>query len=227
MIVSIGFGAVRMRSFLTVFSFSILLVLTGCGITQPIRPLEEGATEIHLSLGGPIIPAAGIAFPVPYLNLGGAYGYKPNMTIFANTHLTALLFKDVGLDAGFSTRLAKEKGIRPEITLNGRGYFFWDAFRGSTTRFYPMGTLTASYRTDEHSLIYFGIEDLYQFSTSSMFLSPFIGYCFPAGEAANLQIESKWLAMNHDTRHGVFEGLASVGGKGNIGIFFGMQYRWK
>lgn len=206
--------------FTSIFSFY-------CGITQPVRPIEEGTTEIISSLGGPIIPVGGISFPVPYLNVGVMHGYKTNLTLYGNGHITAFLFKDVGLDGGFSTRILPEKGMRPEVTLNGRAYFFWDAFRGNSTRLYPTGTLTASYLVGEHSLIYFGADNLYQFTTSDVFISPFIGHSFPVGEWMVLQIESKWIAMNHDTRHGIFEGVASIGGKGNIGLFFGIQYSLK
>ncbi len=215
--------SVNMKSRFIIFVTSIYL-LSGCGITQPVRPIEEGTTEIVASFGGPIIPFASIAIPVPYLNAGALYGIKPNLTLYGNAHITALLFKDVGLDAGFSARLLPEHGIRPEITLNGRAYFFWDAFRGNTTRLYPMGTLTASYEVSERSLFYFGADNLYQMKTSDLFVSSFVGYSFPIGESTVMQIESKWLAMNRDTRHGIFEGAASVTGRGNIGIFFGLQY---
>ncbi len=212
-----------------ILSLAIILILPffGCGVTQPIRPIEEGSTEIIASLGGPIIPLGGIAFPVPYLNVGAMYGYKSNLTVYGNAHITALLFKDVGIDGGFSTRLLPEKNFRPEITLNGRAYFFWDAFRGNTTRFYPTGTVTGSYLIGERSLLYFGADNLYQFTTSDLFISPFIGYSFPVSDAAQLQVESKWVAMNHDTRHGVFQGAGSINGKGNIGLFFGIQYNLK
>ncbi len=208
----------------------ILLIISsfgGCGITQPIRPIDEGSTELIVSLGGPIIPLGGVAIPVPYLNFGVMVGYQPNLTLYGNAHITALLFKDVAFDGGFCTRVLTEKGIRPEITLNGRAYFFWDAFRGKTTRVYPMGTLTGSYLIDEHSLLYFGADNLYQYTTSDLFVSPFIGYSFSIADGMEIQIESKWMAMNRDTRHGVFEGAGSISGKGNVGLFFGLQYSLK
>ncbi len=212
------------------FQFLILLFLLfsiHCGITQPVRPIEEGTTEVIASLGGPIAPVGGIVFPIPYLNVGAMYGYKPHVTLYGNAHITAVLFKNIGFDGGFSTRIFPEKDICPEITLNGRAYFFWDAFRGNTTRLYPTGTLTASYLIGERSLFYFGADNLYQFSTSDIFVSPFIGYSFPITDGMELQIESKWMAMNRDTRHGVFEGVGSISGKGNIGLFFGLQYSLK
>lgn len=209
------------------FFIVFVFLLTGCGVTQPVRPIEEGTTHVIASFGGPLIPFAGVAIPVPYLNVGALYGYQPNLTVFGNAHITALLFKDVGIDAGFASRILPEKGIRPEITFNGRAYFFWDAFRGNTTKFYPAGTISASYAINERSLFYFGADNLYQMSTSDLFVSPFIGYGFPIGESTILQIETKWAAMNHDTRHGIFEGMASISGKGNVGLYVGFQYEMK
>jgi hypothetical protein len=204
-----------------------VIAFTGCGVTQPVRPVPEGTTQVIASFGGPIIPFAGIAIPVPYLNAGVLYGAGQNMTLYGNAHLTALLFKNIGVDGGFASRLLPEKGLRPEITLNGRGYFFWDVIRGTTKHFYPMGTLIGSYSIGERSLFYFGADNLYQFSTSDLFISPFAGYSFPVGEYTVMQVETKWAAMNHETQHGIFEGAAAVGGKGNIGIYFGLQYDWK
>lgn len=205
--------------------FAPVIVLTGCGITQPLRPIEEGKIEYAASFGGPIIPAAGIAFPVPYLNVGMLYGLRPNMTVYGNAHLTAFLFKNVAVDGGFASRLLPEKGVRPEVTMNLRGYFFWDAFRGTTVRLYPMGSLIGSYSMGDRSLFYFGADDLYQVSTSEFFLSPFIGCSVPVSDAMVMQCESKWMAMNKDTRHGIFEGVASIGGNGNVGLFLGLQWR--
>lgn len=213
-----------MKHLFLFFVVYIAIIASGCGITQPVRPIEEGKTELIASLGGPVIPVGETAFPLPYLNVGLLHGIKQNLTLYGNVHVTALLFKDVGLDAGFSSRLLPEKGVRPEIAFNGKVYFFWDAFRGSTTRLYPSGTVTASLRIGEQSLLYGGADNLYQFTNSTLYVSPFIGYQFAISDGMQMQLESKWLAMNHDTRHGIFEGLGSIGGKGNIGFYIGLQY---
>lgn len=195
-----------------------------CGITQPVRTLEEGKTEIISSFGGPIIPLDGLAIPTPYLNAGVLYGQKANLTLYGNAHVTAFLFKDVGLDGGVATTVVKEKQWRPEITLNGRLYFFWDFIRSNNARIFPMATLIGSYQTGERSLFYFGVDNLYQISTQDIFISPLVGYEFPLSETMLSQVELKWLAANKNTRHGVFEGVTSISGNGGVGIFIGVQY---
>lgn len=194
-----------------------------CGVTQPVRVLPENETRLAVSLGGPVMPVGDIAIVVPYLNVGIQYGQRENMTVFGNIHTTALLFKDLGLDGGFAARLLREKGIRPEVTLKGQVYFFWDFIRGNNKRLFPTATINASYTVGDRSLIYFGADNLYQVHQPEYFFAPLLGYQFGLTETMTMQIETKWLAANKDTRHGIFEGTASITGKGNVGFYLGVE----
>ncbi|MEW5800342.1 MAG: hypothetical protein AB1728_15185 [Bacteroidota bacterium] len=205
----------------------VFFFYTGCGVTQPVRTIEEGTTEIISSFGGPVIPLDGLAIPTPYLNIGALYGFSNDLTLFGNAHVTALLFKDIGIDGGAAMTLVKETGWYPEVVLNGRLYFFWDFIRSNNKRIFPMATLTASYATGSRSLFYFGIDNVYQVHEPNVFVSPLLGYQFPMSAKMVSQIEIKWLASNKETRHGVFEGVTSIAGRGGIGIFFGVQYSLK
>jgi len=217
-----------MKNIFLTFLFALsALALFGCGVTQPVRTLPEGETETLVSFGGPIIPMDGFAIPAPYLNLGVAHGFTSDISFFGNLHLTAALFKDAGLDAGAAATLVQEEGIVPHVTAIGRVYFFWDIIRSNNARIFPMATIVGSYRTGERSLIYFGADNLYQIHKPEYFIAPLAGYQFPLSERTISQIEVKWLAANKDTRHGVFEGVTSVGGNGGAGIFFGVQYQWE
>ncbi len=199
----------------------------GCGITQPVRTIATGTTDITASLGGPVIPLDGLAIPSPYLTIGTLYGSSNDVTLFGNAHMTALLFKDIGIDGGAALTLVKETGWYPEVVVSGRLYFFWDVVRSDNKRMFPMGTFIASYAIGSRSLFYFGTDNVYQLHKPELFMSPLIGYQFPMSGAAVSQLEVKWLAANKDTRHGVFEGVTSIAGQGGIGIFFGAQYRLK
>lgn len=203
------------------------LVAIGCGVTQPVRTLEEGKTEILVSLGGPVIPLEGFAVPAPYLNLGMALGYSDDLTIFTNAHITALLFKDIGLDGGVATRLTTEERMVPEITLNSRMYFFWDFVRSNNKRLFPMVTVVGSYQTGNRSWFYFGVDHLFQLHQPDVFISPLAGYQFSLSVPMTAQVEVKWLAANKNTRHGIFEGTTSIGGAGGMGIFFGANYKFR
>lgn len=211
-------------TFTYLVSFLFAFFLIGCGATQPIRTLEEGKSSVISSFGGPVIPFANLPIPVPYLNLGYAKGMQKNLTVFGNAHITALLFKNVALDGGMVTTLTKEKGIKPEITVKLQGNFFWAALRDRAFRFIPSANVNGSYKIGERSLAYAGADNVYEFSSSQYLISPFLGYQFPLSHSLLGQVETKWIAANQDTRHGVFEGYASVHGKGNLGIFFALTY---
>ncbi len=211
---------------ITIFVIT-LLTISGCGVTQPVRTLPEGSTETLVSFGGPIIPMDGFAIPAPYLNLGVVHGLTNDISFVGNVHLTAALFKDAGLDAGAAATLVQGEGIVPHVTAIGRVYFFWDVIRSNNARIFPMATIVGSYKTGETSLFYFGADNLYQVHRPEYFIAPLAGYQFPLSERTITQIEVKWLAANKDTRHGVFEGVTSVGGNGGAGIFFGVQYQWE
>jgi hypothetical protein len=208
----------------TLLMAAAVLCMTGCGVTQPVRVLDEGKSAVLASLGGPVIPAMGIGFPAPYLNLGYAYGISPDFTGAANVHLTALLFNDVGLDLGAAARLIHESGPIPEVTVKVQGLYFATMNAGSQGLFLGHAAINASYLIGTSTLAYVGTEHTYQFHDPAYFFTPFLGIQFPLSTPLDFQVETKWLAANHFTGHGVFEGAGSVNDHGNIGVYFGVLY---
>ena len=203
-----------------IFSFLAL----HCGATQPVRVLDDGATKVSASLGGPFIPLGNTVVPIPYLTAGVQHGYTGSTTLTANAHLLTALFGDIGIDVGAARRILQEDELVPEVTAKAQMYFFDDVRRGNNPRFFPMLTVNASYRAGSSTLVYFGADNFFQFSTPSYFISPFVGTQFPLSRSVEMQVESKWMAANVNTAHGVFEGEGSVGGNGNIGLFVGFNY---
>ncbi len=197
----------------------------GCGATQPVRAVEEGATHVIASLGGPLIPFGGTTIPVPYLTAGILYGFSNETSITATTHVTMLLFGNLGLDVGYVKRLVTEEEWIPEVTAKGHLYVFSDLKHLANTRFFPLVTLNGSYSFGS-SLLYAGTDHVIQLHQPAYFISPFLGGEFSFGERWRLQTELKWMAANVRTANGVFEGHASIGGYGNIGFFLGLMYRW-
>ena len=199
----------------------------GCGATQPVRVLDEGATKVSASLGGPLIPLGNATIPVPYLVAGVQHGYSSSLTLAGNVHLLTALFGDVGVDAGAAQRFVRSDGWVPEITAKAQCYFFYDVKRGNNPRLFPFLSLNASYLVGESTLLYFGADNLFQFVEPIYFLSPFAGVQFPLSSRFEMQVESKWMAANANTEHGVMEGHNSINGRGNIGTFIGFHYLLK
>jgi hypothetical protein len=195
-----------------------------CGITQPVRVLNEGVTKASASLGGPLIPLGKATIPVPYLTAGVQHGYSSSLTLTGNVHLLTALLGDVGGDAGAAQRFVSENGWVPELTAKAQLYFFYDVKRGNNPRLFPFLSLNASYLLGESTLLYFGADNLFQFVRPAYFLSPFAGSQFPLSHRIDMQFELKWMAANGNTEHGIMEGHNSINGRGNVGTFLGFHY---
>lgn len=195
-----------------------------CGTTQPVRVAAAGEWDANVSLGGPLVlPVSNVNVPLPYLNAGIAYGLNEDFTLTGDFHVTSTLYKTFGIDGGAAMRLIAQNKSIPEVTAKAQGYLF-TSLRDGRARFYPMVTINASYVIGERMLAYFGADNLFQFDSNPYFLSPFLGLEFPAGEKWKLQVESKWVAANQSTAHGIFQGAGSIGDHGCVGIYLGAQY---
>jgi hypothetical protein len=209
---------------LTPCVLSAALLVSSCGVTQPVRVVDQGTTQAAASLGGPLIPFGGMTVPTPYLNLGLIHGYRENLTLTGNVHATMALFKDAAFDIGAATRLVRENNGIPEVTVKGQLFVFSNLERFDATRVFPMASVNASYLIGQSTLIYAGADQLIQFAKPHYFAAPFAGTQFSLSERSALQLELKWMAANVNSSHGVFRGTGSVGDRGDIGIFFGFIY---
>ena len=209
-----------------VLAAALALMSFRCSVTQPVRVIEKGSTQLSASLGGPLIHTVGFPMPVPYLTAGVMHGFTDDVTLFGRTHVTMLLFGDLGLDAGAASALFRQHDYFPEVTLAGEMYLFSDLRHGRATRAYPFISLNASHDIGKSIIVFAGGDDLYQFRPAHHFLTPFAGIEFPVSGPCTLQVEWKWMAANVNTAHGVFEGYSSLGDNGAFGTFLGMAYRW-
>jgi hypothetical protein len=203
---------------------AVAVLLSSCGVTQPVRIIDQGTTQAAVSLGGPLIPFGGMTVPTPYLNLGLIHGYKENLTLTGNLHATMALLKNAAFDVGAATRLARESNGWPELTAKGQLYLFSDLERLDALRVFPLVSLNASYLVGHSTLVYAGAEQLFQFNMPHYFFTPFAGTQLSLSDRSALQIELKWMAANANSAHGIFRGTGSVGNHGDIGIFFGYNY---
>lgn len=213
------------QRFTGIFIFLLLAALfTSCGVTQPVRVIDQGSTQAAVSLGGPLIPFAGMNIPAPYLNVGFIHGYKENLTLTANLHATMAFLKNAAFDVGATTRLARESNGWPELTAKGQLYVFSDLKMIENARVFPLVTVNASYLVGSSVLLYAGADQLIQFHKPQYFFTPFAGTQFSLSERWAMQVETKWMASNINTAHGILEGTGTLGNHGNIGIFLGFTY---
>jgi len=84
----------RTRSAFLTIAVVLSFLSIHCGVTQPVRVLEEGQTQLTASLGGPFVTVKSTTFPVPYATLGVMHGVSERITLVGNLHATAALFRD-------------------------------------------------------------------------------------------------------------------------------------
>ncbi len=213
-----------MRSARTLILLAVSVLAVGCSVTHPVRVLDEGATRVTASVGGPLIPYHGATIPVPYLTAGVAHGITPSRTAFGDVHVLMGTFGVLGANGGMAWKIRDEEGVRPEVTVLGQAYLFTDLRTMSVVRFFPDAAAAASYRLGESWLTYCSVDIMGDPWQKRLLVTPALGGQWEGWTGIRLQLELKWMAANIDTRHGIFEGKTSLSGHGAVGLFLGAGY---
>jgi len=205
---------------------SLILYAAGCGVTQPVRALEDKEVRVTASFGGPVVPSSVPTVVIPYGIIGAMVGVSERVTVTGNLHIPLAALATFGIDGGAAVRLARENGSVPEVTAKGAALLLTD-FKPGSLRLFPEISVNGSYSIGESVLGYAGLENMFQFTGSEhFFFGPFAGMEVRLSRRFALQGEAKWMAANIDTRNGIFEGQASFRGRGYFGLFLGGSYVW-
>ena len=211
--------------FMSVLCFiSLAGTISSCSVTQPVRVIDEGATQAAISLGGPFVPFGGMAVPAPYFTVGLMRGYTKDVTLMTNLHATMALLKNAAVDAGASIRFLHQDGSVPEITAKGQLYIFSDLERIKNARIFPVVSVNGSYLLGTSTLLYAGADQMVQFDKPNYFIAPFAGTQFPLSKRWSIDVEIKWMAANINTAHGILRGTGAIGDHGGVALFFGFTY---
>lgn len=203
----------------------LALLLSGCGLSQPVRVLPEGATAITASVGGPIVPSSVPTGAVPYLTGGVMHGIDERVTLHGNLHVLTAAYAVLGVDLGASARAVQQNGLVPELTFAARLLTFVEPQHLAATRFFPTISFNGSWELSESLLTYVGAHNTFQQAQPQYLFSPFTGVQLDLNDTWSLQGELIWQAANVNTESGVFEGESSIGTTGSFGIYLGMVYR--
>jgi len=174
------------------------LFVAGCGATRNLRPLGDGNSALHFSLGGPIV-TIGVPIPVPYSELGYSYGLGNRWNLHGSFQPTAALYKTAAFETGAAAELLEGAHGWPEIMFDMRMLFV--AGSGGMVAF-PIITPVFSYSLKRWTP-YLGIDSLFQVHDNDRPLlpkvySPFGGARVRAWDNWNFGLELKWQAINHD-----------------------------
>jgi hypothetical protein len=198
-------------------AFLAFIASAGCTSSHILRPLGRGNGVVHASLGGPMH----LGIPLPVLSVGGGYGVKDDLDLFAHADLSALAFGVVHVDHGFALHpLIRERGWVPTLTL-GASLHLMTNFRSA--RAIPQLTLGAAWRIRTRHLVYVG-SDL-GLSMGEVFyalFAPFLGGELRVGKRVGLSLEAKWIAPQYDTTFAV-PYWSAPGNQGAFSIVLGLN----
>lgn len=116
-----------------IFVFSALLLLSACGPSRFVVPLEKGEQAVSLSLGGPVVNVPGVAtLPLPMTSVTYGKGVKKGLTLYGSWFTTAAIFGTLQFDAGATKNLweAKQKkhGVATSVGFNfATDVFEWNS----------------------------------------------------------------------------------------------------
>lgn len=206
--------------------YSLLLPLialaTSCAPTRFVEPVAEHHYAVVASLGGPLITYSDLTIPMPLTALTAGYGYSQDLTVFGSLHTTALLFKDLQVDAGILQRLLDQDGLRPGISVSPVANFVI-ALRDGRAKFWPELDANLHWHYDHSgNLAYAGSTNWFELSATRAHDEPQehhwipsiqIGHIFD-GDNWQYTTELKYLAVGISNVPNVVEyhGIAEHGG---------------
>lgn len=188
-----------------------LAILAGCGATHLRKPLGEGRSQIHASVGGPLI-TVGAPIPAPYSTVGYAYGVHEKLNLHAAIHPTAIAYKNYAMEFGAGYGVLKQEGWIPEVYGDLRAALATD---GGNWAFMPILTPVVSWQW-RFLNPYLGTDFLFQFNDSDQAalpqsISPFVGMNFLIGDAWGTGLELKWASVNHSFKNSSIDHPSALG----------------
>ncbi len=188
----------------------------GCAASVLTRPLEKGASEVHASLGGPLVKLGGVPVPIPAAQVGFRYGLSDSVAVGADLPITLIALRNVALDPHLTWFPVPSLGVQAETVLvldPGAGVF----------RAYPI--LSGWYRipVSQRVALLPGVNALAERRSPHLLVSTSLGVAFGAGRW-DLLVETMYLAANVSDTYGSIDYISP--GRGGVGIFFGIGRRF-
>ncbi len=207
------------------------LLLTGllaaCGVMNGARPLNPGQHALGLTVGGPMLSAAGLHLPLPNAVLEGRSGlprlWDRKLDINYGLNLTAIAFGQAGVHLGASWLLVDPQGWRPAVSLTNRVFFYTNALdRTKENREWwaaDQVEVITSWEWRQH-LLYLGLAEAIDLRIPSLLLSPFVGVELGTpGDRVRFQLEGRWYAVNRNPTSANIDWISP--GPGALGVSAG------
>lgn len=178
-----------------------LVPFVACTTTHIVRPLGRGNGVVHASLGGPLLKLDPVVFPTPIITVGGGYGVRDDVDLFAHINVTAAAFGDLHFEPGVAWHpVIRDQGAVPTVTVAGSLHFLTD-FRTSARALPQLTAATAWALGKKRHMLYAGADLAISFEGKGWVpvFGPFVGGELCLGRRIGLSLEIKWLAPYYDT----------------------------
>ncbi len=173
------------RSHIGALILGLSLAASGCATFPTARPLEPGAHEIGVSVGGPVVNLSGAPIAIPNINLQARHGlfkrWERPFDITYGVNLIALPFGLLQGHVGVSYLVMPQKGGIPAFSAATKQFFALNA-PGLPNKVYgEIGGWTANqfdlYLSWEikRQLIYTGLTQYTDFGNPHLTLTPSVG----------------------------------------------------
>ncbi len=163
----------------------VLLVTTGCATFPTARPLEPGAHEIGVTLGGPVLNFSGAPLPIPNINLQARHGlfkrWDRPFDITYGLNLIALPFGLLQGHVGVSYLLIPQRGAAPALDIATKQFFATNApglpnKPNATAEGWTANQLDLYFSWEiQRQLIYAGVTQYTDFGSPNLTLTPSLG----------------------------------------------------
>lgn len=161
-----------------VAALAIALAVSGCGLRHLARTVGEGRGELRASVGGPILGAAPVSFPIPSARLGGRYGATDWLDVDGNLTVDAFAVGVWAFDAGLVAQLYRDAAFA--MSLSAHGHLLVDLNDDATTHGFPELGLHVEHRLAPWLTVYGGAVALAQLDPPldkpPVFAAPYLGF---------------------------------------------------
>jgi len=213
------------------FLLCVLLVMTGCATFPSARPLEPGAHEVGVSLGGPVLNFNGAPLPIPNITLQGRHGlfkrWDRPFDLTYGLNLIALPFGLLQGHVGVSYLLIPQRGAAPALDVATKQFFATNAPSlpnkpHATAQGWTANQLDFYFSWEiQRQLIYTGITQYTDFGSPGLTLTPSLGVVLDTSPKTYgglmFHFDFRWYALSQTNNYDAVTWIPEVAGAFGFG----------
>lgn len=207
----------------------LCLLLASCSSFRQVRPLEKGEWRVSLCAGGPFTRVGSLYVPLPLVSLGCNYGIAEKCDVEAGMNFLAMMYGIAHVDAGVNWRPLRPDRYVPGLIVSPRMFMMTD-FSPGGLRIYPDLGCTAYWKLKQYRLVYLGLENFFELSTTredgnrqqnNWLIAPYAGISL-GNKKWQFQGEAKLYTPNLPNDLHTVKNIG-IGDHGVFGIFLGVS----